>query len=78
MMVPLTIHPTSVYTEEAVSRALGIPLSTIAKARRDGSLPCTRRGHRTLILGTSLLAWLTPSSPNAIYTPQTESTNGTR
>lgn len=66
MSPQLVIEPNAVFTVGTVSLALGIPLSTLAKARRDGSLRFARRGQRVLILGSNLLAWLEPnnSTPN--------------
>lgn len=53
------------YTEGAVSLALDIPLSTLANARRSGSLRYVKRGRRIVILGRHLLKWLDPDSQSA-------------
>jgi hypothetical protein len=54
------IDPDTAYTEGAVSLALDIPLSTLATARRSGSLRFVKRGRRVVILGRHLLRWLDP------------------
>jgi hypothetical protein len=53
----LSIDPTTVYDEGAVSLALDIPLSTIDRARRSGRLRFARTGRRVFILGKWLIQW---------------------
>ena len=60
MTPALQIDPNAVYEEGAISLALGIPLASLLKARRDGELKFVRRGRRVFIIGRNLLAWLEP------------------
>jgi hypothetical protein len=55
---PLTIDPNDIYDEGAVVLTLGIPSSTLARARRRGELRSSRRGRRTYYLGRWLREWL--------------------
>ncbi len=54
----LHIDPDTIYTEGAIALALDIPQATLARARKEGRLRYTRQGHRILIRGTWLLAWI--------------------
>jgi hypothetical protein len=58
MVNPVFIAPQAIYDDGAVSLALGIPPTTLNRARRDGTLRYTRKGKRVLYLGKWLLAWL--------------------
>ena len=59
----LLIEPKTIYDEGAISLALDIPLDTLNKARRDGSLRYTRKGRRVFFLGQWLLDWFTDQDP---------------
>jgi hypothetical protein len=54
----ITIRPNDVFTRYRLSQVLGVGESTIDKARRSGALRYTRKGSRTLFLGSWVLAWL--------------------
>jgi len=57
MATTLSIDPTTIYDEGAVSLALDIPLSTIDRARRTGRLRFARTGRRVFFLGQWLIQW---------------------
>ena len=59
MVSPALIDPRALYDDGAIVLALDIPSSTLARARRDGTLRYTRRGRRVLYLGQWVLDWLT-------------------
>lgn len=61
MPVIFKIDPDGIYDNGAVILALDIPSSTLAKARREGSLRFTRKGRRVLYLGKWLLDWMSAS-----------------
>jgi hypothetical protein len=54
----ISIDPHAIYSDGAVSLALGIPLATLVRARREGQLRYTRKGRRVLYLGRWLLDWM--------------------
>ena len=58
MPIICKIDPEGIYDNGAVVLALEIPSSTLAKARREGSLRYSRTGRRILYLGQWLLDWL--------------------
>jgi hypothetical protein len=58
MSEPIIIDPAAFYDDWSLSEALGIPLGTIAAARRSGALRCVVRGKRTLYRGSWVLSWL--------------------
>jgi hypothetical protein len=55
---PITIQPDAYYDDWMLSEALGLPLGTIATARRTGALLHTQKGKRTLYRGSWVLSWL--------------------
>jgi hypothetical protein len=57
---PITIQPEAFYDDWTLSEALGLPLGTIAAARRTGALRYTQKGKRTLYRGSWVLTWLDP------------------
>jgi hypothetical protein len=58
MISPTLIDPDAVYDDGALHLALGIPSTTLIRARRDGNLRFTRKGHRVFYLGRWVLDWL--------------------
>jgi hypothetical protein len=54
----LSIDPQGIYAENAVARALGIPLGTLREARRSRRLRFSRKGKRVLFLGQWLIDWM--------------------
>jgi hypothetical protein len=58
MLKALPIEAQAIYTEGAIALALGIPLATLSRARREKTLRFTRKGRRVLILGQWLLDWM--------------------
>lgn len=58
MVSPVHIYPDAIYDDGAVVVTLGIPSTSLVRARREGQLRYTRQGRRALYLGRWLLAWL--------------------
>lgn len=54
----LQVRPEAFYAEEVVRERLGLSESTLASARKSGALRYAKRGHRVLIRGDWLRAWL--------------------
>jgi hypothetical protein len=59
---PITIQSEAFYDDWSLSEALGLPLGTLAAARRAGALRCVQKGKRTLYRGSWVLAWLDSSA----------------
>jgi hypothetical protein len=55
---PIHIQSEAFYDDWALSESLGIPLGTIASARRSGALRSVQKGKRTLYRGSWVLTWL--------------------
>ena len=58
MSEPIHIQPHAFYDNWTLSEATGIPLGTIAAARRTGALRSVQKGKRTLYRGSWVLSWL--------------------
>jgi hypothetical protein len=58
MIEPVLIDPEAVYDDGALRQALGLTDSTLAAARRSGSLRFARHGKRVLYLGKWITSWL--------------------
>jgi hypothetical protein len=58
MTVPVVIEPEAYYDDRALRQALGLTPSTLAAARRSGSLRFSRQGKRILYKGEWVLVWL--------------------
>jgi hypothetical protein len=58
MLHPVTIETEALYDDGSLYQALGLTPTTLANARRAGSLRFTRQGKRTLYKGAWILAWL--------------------
>ncbi len=58
MIEPVSIDPEALYDDGSLRQALGLTNTTLANARRAGTLRYTRQGKRTLYLGKWILAWL--------------------
>ena len=58
MIEPVLIHPEALYDDGALRQAIGLTDTTLATARRAGSLRYTCVGKRTLYKGAWILAWL--------------------
>jgi hypothetical protein len=58
MIEPVRIEPEALYDDGSVRQALGLTATSLAAARRAGSLRFTRQGKRTLYKGAWILAWL--------------------
>jgi hypothetical protein len=54
----IQIDPHAVYTDGSLRLLLDLPSSTLAKARRAGSLRFSRRGKRVYYRGEWILDWL--------------------
>jgi hypothetical protein len=54
----ITIHPTGVYSTDAVCAMFDVSPQTLAAARRSGELRAVRKGRRWVHLGEWLLEWL--------------------
>ena len=54
----MVVQPGGIYDDAALRLGLGLTSAALSKARRDGSLRFTRKGNRTLYLGTWVLAWI--------------------
>lgn len=59
MTTALEINVTSIYDDAGLRLGLGVTSSTLARARRDGSLRFVRRGHTNFYTGRAVLDWLT-------------------
>jgi hypothetical protein len=55
----VVLDPTALYDDGALYCVLGLSAATLARARRTGELRHTRRGRRTLYLGSWVISWLT-------------------
>jgi hypothetical protein len=68
MIEPVLIAPEALYDDGSLRQALGLTPSTLAAARRAGSLRYTRQGKRTLYKGAWILTWLekAATSPDAV------------
>lgn len=55
---PLILEPTGVYDDGALVLGLGLTHAALIRARRDRRLRFTRKGNRTLYLGSWVLDWL--------------------
>ena len=55
---PLILEPTGVYDDGALVLGLGLTHAALIRARRDRRLRFTRKGQRTLYLGSWVLDWL--------------------
>jgi hypothetical protein len=68
MIDPILIEPEALYDDGALRQALGLTATTLAHARRVGTLRFTRQGKRTLYKGAWVLAWLeanaSPANPS--------------
>lgn len=62
MIEPLLIQPDALFDDGTLCLTMGLPSSTIAAARRNGSLRYARQGKRTLYKGAWILDWLEASS----------------
>jgi hypothetical protein len=58
MSEPIHIQSDAFYDDWTLSEALGIPLGTIATARRTGALRSVQRGKKTFYRGSWVLNWL--------------------
>jgi hypothetical protein len=58
MIEPVRIEPEALYDDGALHVVLGLTDTTLANARRAGTLRFTRRGRRTLYFGRWFVAWL--------------------
>jgi hypothetical protein len=52
------IEPLGIYDDAAICEALGVTPATLSRARKDGSLPFSRKGQRILYLGVWIFDWL--------------------
>jgi hypothetical protein len=57
-MATARIDPDSIYDDDSLYAALGVSAQTLLRARRDGQLRYTRKGHRILYLGRWVMDWL--------------------
>jgi hypothetical protein len=64
MPTTFKIDPDEVYDTGAVVLGLDLPSSTLARARRAGSLRYSRKGRRVFYMGQWLLDWLTCDTSN--------------
>jgi hypothetical protein len=55
LTTPLVIDPRAVYREGELALALGVRLSALSRARREGRLRFKREGQALLILGQWVL-----------------------
>jgi hypothetical protein len=58
MIEPVLIEPEAIYDDGSLRQALGLTDSTLAAARRSGSLRFARQGKRVLYLGKWITSWL--------------------
>jgi hypothetical protein len=58
MTEPILIDPDALYDDGALCLSLGVTSSSVAAARRAGTLRYARQGKRTLYKGAWILAWL--------------------
>lgn len=68
MTVSVVIEPNAICDDAALYCALGISATTLAKARRNGSLRYTRKGNRILYLGQWILDWLSSGDEQEVPT----------
>lgn len=64
MQSAVRIDPEALYDDGAVVLALGIPSTTLVRARREGRLRFRRVGRRAFYTGKWLLNWLASDSVN--------------
>lgn len=70
MIEPVLIEPEALYDDGALRAALGLTASSLANARRAGSLRFTRQGKRTFYKGQWVLEWLvSQAAPEADREP---------
>jgi hypothetical protein len=65
MLDTVTIHPTGIYSTDALCAMLDVSPQTLADARRAGELRSTRKGRRVIYLGEWVLTWLRQSAEAA-------------
>ncbi len=58
MIEPIRIEPEALYDDGSLRQALGLTPTTLAPARRAGSLRYTRTGKRIFYKGAWVSAWL--------------------
>jgi hypothetical protein len=58
MIEAVRIEPESLYDDGALRQVLGLTPTTLASARRDGTLRYTRKGKRMFYKGEWILAWM--------------------
>jgi hypothetical protein len=69
MIDPVLILPEAIYDDGALHQALGLTSTTLAAARRAGSLRYTRQGKRVLYRGAWVLSWLdAQAAPDRLQT----------
>jgi hypothetical protein len=71
-----TIHPDSIYLDGNVRLLLGLPSSTLARARRNRALKFTKQGHKILYRGQWLLDWLEADARQRANSLDSAATNG--
>lgn len=70
---PISLDPSTFYDEVSASRALRVPASTLAKARKDRAIRYSRRGQRVLYRGDWLAEWVSAGEvPPIAGTPEPE------
>jgi hypothetical protein len=55
---PIVILPEAIYDDVWLCNHLGVSFQTLGRARKSGELRFTRKGQRTLYLGSWVLGWL--------------------
>ncbi len=58
MYEPVRIEPEALYDDSALYQSLGLTPTTLASARRAGTLRYSRNGNRKLYMGRWVLEWL--------------------
>ena len=71
MIEPNVIQPDALYDDGALRQALGLTATTLAAARRAGSLRYTRQGKRIFYKGAWVSAWLETTAATASQPHQT-------
>jgi hypothetical protein len=54
----IRIDPDAIYDDLALNQTLGISSHTLSRARQSGELRYTRKGQRTLYVGSWVMDWL--------------------
>jgi hypothetical protein len=73
MIEPALIEPESLLDDSTLRQVLGLTPSTLANARRSGTLRHTRQGKRVLYKGAWVLDWLEiESAPATTGKPRSE------